>query len=688
MIWDGIRDGSVPASLSLSCSASLQTVVSGLDSRSTESLKMVAASGNTPELLLRRTMTSLGDYDGCLNIGGQYCLSDIFPIRVDPSFKKLHQELLFLDEITAFKNFSFIHGLCLPVTCSNEDVRAILNSSLRKHFFKPNGFIDCDTSDTISWKTRILNMSTHQAISLILVSILLSTVVIGTLLHLIQFSKKINTISSTQDVIDRLDETDGSFFVETFSLIKNLYRLIFTRIKKTEGEGTDHFIGLEAYKLGLVLFGCAGHVFTCLEIPNSYYMLSEHQEVQDIFSKTENQMYFNDQGLVMFAHLGGFATFWTLYPIMTKLFNERKRFPYMLAVLDRYLRFIPSIMTIIAVEFIWTMSFSGPFFTRVSNFVHQKCTKSWWWNLTFLQNWGPVLDICAGHTFFSALDMQLFVIGLVVISILVRNQRSGLTLMGLLSIIAFSRVAYVASVKETYATIYRPWPDTSKILDYMDFIHTTTPTYIPIYMFGVAHGLILYHGYRVPTNLFGGGIYFHIVYLALGSVFPAVTGLLNGLYNEYGIITDAMGPALIIANRIIQSTSCCCLLTYYMTVFHPVKKADENESKRTTETPCEPSTSDAIPSATKKNPETDRVFAPVVALCRLSYSLYMSNYLIVKTSFFTSRTLLRLGFHGTISRILSSLMAMIALAFLFHLFVVAPFDNLRRRMFSAKQKKT
>src|ERR1700685_1086402 len=31
MIWDDIRDGSIPASLSLSCSASLQTVVSGLD---------------------------------------------------------------------------------------------------------------------------------------------------------------------------------------------------------------------------------------------------------------------------------------------------------------------------------------------------------------------------------------------------------------------------------------------------------------------------------------------------------------------------------------------------------------------------------------------------------------------------------------------------------------------------------
>src|SRR6185437_3842286 len=142
-----------------------------------------------------------------------------------------------------------------------------------------------------------------------------------------------------------------------------------------------------------------------------------------------------------------------LYPMIVKM----KKFLYLFAVLDRYLRFLPAIMTIVALEFLWPLLFDGPFFKRVGTFVLEKCSRSWWWNLTFLQNWFNVLDICGGHTFFSAVDMQLFILGLVFMSLMVKSQGKAILFCMIASGLAILRVLYNGYVHESTMTMFTPW---------------------------------------------------------------------------------------------------------------------------------------------------------------------------------------------------------------------------------------
>jgi len=603
---------------------------------------MLTASGGRGDKLFQSTLTSLGDYDSCLGmstskISGRYCLADVFPIRWSPSFRQKFFSLLKLDEITVFRNFSFVTGVCMPVKCSDDDVRTIMSKTLEPHYFRLRGHFECQTAKENSFITRTINMTTAQVISLLFILTILGLVGLGTLLHVYRIWEQRNEISKVEELEEMIENT-GNKFSSTFSILKNTQKL-FSR------SSNNHYFLLDMYKLGLVIFGCLAHAFVCVEIPNSYFLLENHHFLQNMFSSTRLQFALNDNGLVVFAHLGGFATFVTLYPMIVKM----KKFPYLLTILDRYLRFLPSIMTIVAFEFLWPLLFDGPFFKRVGTFVLEKCSRSWWWNLTFLQNWFPVLDICGGHTFFSAVDMQLFILGLVCMSLMVKSQGKAILFCMVASGLAILRVLYNGYVHRSTMTMYTPWPDTKKILEYLDYIHMTTPIYIPGYFIGVLNGFLVHSGFRLPIR----SLTDHLIYNMISFSLPGITIMINGLYNEFQVIDQVFVPPLIILNRLIQSVTCFLFLTYFMSI----------ESKW----------SERLFFGSK--------YSFFGAWVRLSYSIYLSNYLIVKTEFFTSRSLFPMTTYTVFTRIISSIIVMHIAAFFFHLLFVAPFDGMRRMLF-------
>jgi len=645
LVWDGLleqfnqHDNQLVSQLSTKCSSTLKTAITGVKDGERQFLEMVSASASRPDKLFQATMTSLGDYNSCLDLNGRYCLVDVFPARFSSDFRSRHPDILKLDEVTVFRNFSFINGLCLPSQCSDQEVRSLLEQILHPKNFFLKGNYDCVTKEENSMIKRFLNLTLGQMISCVFLSTIVALVGLGSLVHLYNIAMNQDKITKLEEFENLIDSTPDRL-TNTFSIFKNTFRLMST--KRTN----IHYFIIDVYKLFLVTFGCLGHAFLCVEIPNSYMMLENQNFLHEMFSLTKFQFILNDNGLVVFAHLGGFTTFMTLYPMITK--NGPKKFPYVMAIVDRYIRFLPSIMAVVALEFVWPLMFDGPFFKRVSTFVLEKCSRSWWWNLTFVQNWFPVLDICGGHTFFSAVDMQLFILGLIAMYILVKSVPRGFVFCTTLSILAALRVMYNGYKFETTMTMYTPWPDTRKILEYLDVIHMTTPIYIPSYFIGILNGLIVYSGFRLPVNSFRD----HIFYFTIATLLPSVTFFINGLYNEYQIIPHLFIPPLIMFNRLLQSVVCFIFLTYFMSI-----KANFEEFF------------------------TNSKYSLLQAACRLSYSLYLSNYLVVKTEFFTSRSLFPQTPYTFITRVTSTLIVMNIVAFFFHLFIVAPFDGLRKMLF-------
>ena len=74
------------------------------------------------------------------------------------------------------------------------------------------------------------------------------------------------------------------------------------------------------------------------------------------------------------------------------LAKERK-LPYGFAIVDRYFRFLPGLIGLLALETLWPLMASGPLYTRVGNFITAKCAANGWINFLMVSNWLAALDI-------------------------------------------------------------------------------------------------------------------------------------------------------------------------------------------------------------------------------------------------------------------------------------------------------
>ena len=669
-LWDfvrtDLREGRSSVGLSPPCLHSLIQASKGLESQaSSEYRKLVSSTGRTPEKIFTASITSLGDYDTCLSIqesdsssfNGKYCLVDLFPAR-NPPEKNIPN--FFYDEILnrSFQNLSFFQGVCLPDSCDSNDVRVLMQRSLKPILLKPNGFIDCDTKQSTSYFTRAINMSWHQIISLLVITSVITLAGVATTFHSRKLLVTGQPIKSLDSCIESLADPGQDFISQNFSILSN-----FMKLFKASSQQDSRYILLDVFKMSMLVVVCSSHALMCIEIPAGNLLLAGHQLIRDTVGSPSLQFLMGDSGIVMFAYLGGFTTFIMLYPIMKKMKAENKPFPFAFAIFDRWLRFTPSIMCLVCLEFLWPLLFDGPFFSRVGSFVHDKCQRTWFLNLFYIQNWFPVLDICAGQTFFSAVDMQLFILGLFVISILVKSQKQGIAVAITLSFIAYIKVVYNGFVYESTMTLYTPQLIPIKILEYLDYIHMTTPAYIPSYLMGIMNGLLIHSGFKLPVKT----VQQHLAIVTLGFFLPGGPSVVKILYNTFDILPNLFVPFAIMGDRLIQCLAVGLNLTYYMSI---------NMNWLTN-----------VPLDSSKNGEKKKQsYSIIQGICRLSYSLYLINYFVVKSEFFTTRNVLSLTWYSILSRLLSSFIIMILAAVIFHLLFVAPFDNLRKTFISKLRK--
>lgn len=111
---------------------------------------------------------------------------------------------------------------------------------------------------------------------------------------------------------------------------------------------------------------------------------------------------FNEAGLSQLTLISGFVVMYYGLPLV-----ESGRFPIMKAIISRYLNIIPAVMSMVAVDLLWPLSGSGPYFSLVSDFITTKCSKYWWTNLLLINNFLPALDMVSGHHVVSCHDLLM-----------------------------------------------------------------------------------------------------------------------------------------------------------------------------------------------------------------------------------------------------------------------------------------
>lgn len=297
-----------------------------------------------------------------------------------------------------------------------------------------------------------------------------------------------------------------------------------------------------------------------------------------------------------------------------------------------------------------------------------------------------------------AIDFQLFLYGLLAIYLINKSKYLGFIFCAISAVYSYTALALRAIKYETTGTIYTPFPTPIKIVEYLQFIYMTTDTYIPSYVLGFICGYLYVSGFKFRINT----IYDHGMYLFASSLLQHMVSIINGLANEFNLIPQSMVWFQIILNRILFTSAIAMMMMYFLSIDSIFGiKLDKIESSLIKKKKVDANNSD-IPGNNKENNDkatnnlenieekkpNEVQYSFFTGLCRLSYAIFLSNYLLVKYEFFTSRSLLSFDWYPLIKRLTGSMIFCLIFSFTFYCFFIAPFDQLNKRYIFNSGKKS
>lgn len=87
--------------------------------------------------------------------------------------------------------------------------------------------------------------------------------------------------------------------------------------------------------------------------------------------------------------LGGVTTMYAIYP---KIVDKAVAVSFRWLIFEKWVRIVPLILSLVALEFCWPLIGSGPFYKLGSKFVLDNCSKYWLLNVLQISNWSPALE--------------------------------------------------------------------------------------------------------------------------------------------------------------------------------------------------------------------------------------------------------------------------------------------------------
>lgn len=550
-------------------------------------------------------VSSLGDYDQCLSItkdslspvDGKYCLVDIFPLDYKNVSKKQGQmkdkSRVSLIKMRHFRDSAYYFSICLPSECSEQDTRSLFKSVLKDLPLAVEGYISCDTNESISWSSRLYNLRPISIAGIIYLSLIIGLVVYGTICHIIQ--------------------PKPSALCVGVSAIENVHLLFWVK------SSNRRQLILPYVKLFCIVAGLVAHVMCCLESAIGFMMMSHHSRIGHLLSDPLMVTLFGDAGIVFSTSIAGFTLFMLAYPMA-----EKGKMSIVMFILNKALRFIPSILAIMSIDVIWYLPLSGPFVTRVGKVIVDKCTQTWWQSALFVNNlWTDALQICSGHTYSLSVDVQLSIFGLIGIVLLARKP-----IIGFIYCIAIAIGGCCMTFYYAYKYNVQPnlmvanSPSIEDIESFLTYIHMATSSYVPSYFISILIGYIIYNGLwsKIRSNF----LLVSVVTCIAGAIaqhFPFLSNVLQ-------IVTPEWTPYFIVFNRfivVIETTFAFFLISHF-----------DNATRE----PVEERSNLKVDQIDSKTNDEDGSYSFFKGVLRSTFAIYMVNYTFIRADFFTSRNML------------------------------------------------
>lgn len=658
------RDLLKKSGVSDSCLRDIKDTLAGVSSGDSSSFSLIDSSGKVPPGLLDGTVTSFGDFDQCLAVSartpnsfsGKYC-----PVKFLPHVDRKTQELdLFVEnKIPIFEYYTLHVGLCVPSTCSESDVFQIFNVTFEmiNAPFRPIDEIICQVKaeNTISYKVDQLNFK--QRAAFIFLMVVMSVSIVGTAVTYFKPSSSIMSPSTVE-------------FLSNFNLIQNAKVLFIPRSKS--GNRIQY---IDYMRLLIIACGIGGHCMSCLETVDGWYIIHRLHDLTRIFQEVWAQPLMNEAGLGIVTFVAGFSTFWGTYDII-----QKGNFRYRMAVFERVLRYLPAIVCLLAIDILFPLYGDGPIFKKVAQHVVWKCSKNWWMNFMFLSNYESCVDACTAHTFFSSIDLQLFMIGLVVVYLLVRNRTLGVMSCFFLIITGNILLAAYTYSKATSPVLIDAHGSVQKSVNYLNYVHFATYSHFSNYFIGVLVAFSL-----KATNIYSTMNLGLKNFLLICSFLVSWTNhFAPALHNSFGLVPPTMVPVYLVTTKFLFVFWFAYLIFYYFPM-NDKKEREKIQEKIIISKNGSYNQSflelfrDANLYVNATLLDVQDLFHPILSVySKMTVSIYLINYVLIRVDFFTSRVPFALTLYSFSKRILYTLGFTFVAGVIFHLFFFAPFDNIRK----------
>ncbi|CAH4036538.1 unnamed protein product [Pieris brassicae] len=484
-------------------------------------LNMLDSSGKIPSGLLQGNGIQLGDFDQCLStrarvqletgsivkVQGKYCL-------VTMDVRAEHQDLEVAIDLLQGRNLikgrvsdpghfvprysTLSWGVCVPSPCHPDDVEAMIKDSTKRYEKLGISFnieideADCHIQGKGNWWDEWMELPTF--LTLCFYGVVLCVVVIATCQDLL--SEKSNgddTDKNEEDnVDDKTKQQDG--FISAFSLTRTVKKLI----APVGSEEISSIHGLRAIAtIALII----AHKF----LPIAHAPYANRVKVAEVVSSPAWSWcrvgwVFTDGFLLLSGALTAYRT-----SEKTSAFNKLG---------SKYLRLTPAMLAVIwFYAFIWDHVTVGPMWGGLVTKNANICRERWWWNLFYLQNYFGLESMCAPQTHQLALDMQLSILGSFIVWAIHSNMVGSALFMPIIHLYAAysrytmfrdHRLTMIAYHGVSVSQLYR-----TGRMSYTSILHRSTS-----YLIGISLGLalrtpaqhskfVIFIGWVVSTGLWG-----------------------------------------------------------------------------------------------------------------------------------------------------------------------------------------
>ncbi|XP_037729593.1 nose resistant to fluoxetine protein 6 [Drosophila subpulchrella] len=414
-IEDFVPEGRIPTVSDLLCYAEFAQLTAGLASGSLWSYRMIDSWGSIPAGILKGHFKDLGHYDECVAIEqtvasgstvvGKYCLAKL-PLT----------DLLGGGVGGGFSNLMNVQSaVCFPASCSATNMDTLLKRVVKQ-------LIGLElTSSLVSESTcKTAEREKYDAVtifSIALFSVFGGLVVLATLYDyfLCEDQKKLPAI------------------VKAFSARANS-RFIFTVSTKSNPNVVECLHGLRGMSL---IWVCYGHDYII-------GITSPNINLYDVYSWAKTPyMEIIQEGVFAvdtFFFISGLLVAMVALRAMEK---SKGKLNIPLMYLHRYLRLTPIVAACILLYWkILPLLGDGPLFGNWNFDNYATCEENWYWTLLYIQNYATHQS-CLQHTWYLAIDMQLYILGPFLLLIVYKWGKKGAAVVLLITL---GFVAYLFSV--------------------------------------------------------------------------------------------------------------------------------------------------------------------------------------------------------------------------------------------------